>query len=299
MLLLLAACGLQPYEYTPPDDALAGDTAAALFDTADETDPSDDPTLGDPDDTDVADDTDDPIDTGSSGGGSTPPPTGTSYPAGIGTGGSGGGTGLGSATVGAANYTWYVPACTLSTGIPMPVLFTAHGSGGTGAQMVDQWRPTADAECFAVFGMDSGSGSSWNFNTDVDAFNEMFMEAQMSWNLDTTRFFLHGYSAGAHWAYVIGLSNSDVFSGIAVYAGSLNTAEAYGVWPSGTGRAIPMSLGHGSADTVVPYASATHAETELGSAAWPVDLWTASGAGHEYRADSQSNAYHHLMANVP
>jgi len=211
-----------------------------------------------------------------------------------GSGGSGGPVGTGSATVGSVSYAYHVPSCAVAES-PAPVVFTQHGAGGTGAGMVAQWQALADTECFIVIGQGSQSGNGWNFNSDVEGLGALIEEVDALWDIDTERRVLHGYSAGAHWGYVVALANSDTFGGLVVYAGAMSYAESYGVWPEGTQGPIPVAIGHGTDDSVVPYAYAQQAESALSAASWPVELWTATGGSHAYDAEHQTSAWAFLM----
>ena len=218
-------------------------------------------------------------------------------PPATGSGGSGGPIGTGSASVGSVSYAYHVPSCVKSE-VPTPVLFTQHGAGGTGSSMVQQWTSLAEAECFIVIGQGSQSGNGWNFNSDVTGLSALIDEVDALWNIDVDRRVLHGYSAGAHWSYVIGLANGDSFGGLIVYAGAMSYAESYGVWPDGTQGPIPVAIGHGTDDSVVSYAFAQQAEAELRGAGWPVDLWTASGGSHAYDPDHQTAAWTFVMQQL-
>ena len=157
--------------------------------------------------------------------------------------------------------------------------------------MVAQWQALAEQECFIVIGQDSASGNGWNFNSDVLGLDALIDEVESLWDVDTSRRYLHGYSAGAHWSYVIGLANSATFSGLGVWAGSLSYAETYDVWPNGTQGPIPVAIGHGTSDGTVPYSQATYAEAQLSGAGWDVDLWTVSGGSHAYDPAHQAVAW--------
>jgi len=103
--------------------------------------------------------------------------------------------------------------------------------------------------------------------------------------------YLHGYSAGAHFAYGFGLFNSSYLAGIGVYAGSLDSATADGIWPDQAGSPIPVFIAHGSEDGTVPYAEAQDARDALEAAGWPVELWTAEGQGHGYASAHHGPAW--------
>jgi predicted esterase len=269
LLGLLAACS------APLETSGTLDTATRDSTSSEET--------GDSEDTDPRDSGDTAPDSGTADTEDTEPPP-------EGSGGSGGGVGTGTARVGSVSYAWHVPDCAAS-GPPSAVVFTQHGSGGTGSQMVTQWASLADRECFIVIGQDSASGSSWNFGSDVEGLSALVDEVDGLWDVDRSRRYLHGYSAGAHWSYVIGLANSASFGGLGVYAGSLQYAENYAVWPDGTQGPIPVAIGHGTSDGTVPFSQAQYAQAELAGAGWQVDLWSVTGGSHAYDAGHQAVAW--------
>lgn len=235
-------------------------------------------------------DTDDP-DTDDSGDPDTGDPAWAS-------GGSGGETGEGTATVGICAYAWLVPDCAVEQG-PSAVVFSQHGSGGEGQMMIDGWRETAEAECFIVVGQDSQSSVSWNTGTDLDCFWDIAAEIESLYDVDTRRRYLDGHSAGGHWTWMIGLTYSDWFGGLSPTSASMSYAEYYGVWPEGTGRAIPVHIAHGTADTIVPYSEAEYAYEQLSNAGWTVELYTVEGGDHFSLPGYQEAAWAFLEENVP
>ena len=295
LLIFLSAC-LPPAPTSDGASSSGGDDQGEALDTGDagRNDTGDQPDSGGTGGDDAGGDGDDGgtgSDTGAGTGGDDggTPTTGS--------GGSGGPTGTGTATVGTIDYAYHVPTCALSSG-PAPVVFTQHGAGGSGSNMVAQWVSLADAECFIVIGQDSQSGNGWNFNSDIEGLGTLIAEVDALWDVDMDRRILHGYSAGAHWGYVVGLANSDTFGGLIVYAGAMSYAESTGVWPAGTQSTIPVAIGHGTADSVVPYAFAEQAQATLSSAGWTVDLWTVEGGSHAYARDHQAAAWTFVMDHV-
>ncbi|MFZ5481951.1 MAG: alpha/beta hydrolase family esterase [Myxococcota bacterium] len=212
-----------------------------------------------------------------------------------GTGGSGGPVGEGTDAIGSSSYAYYAPACAAAAH-PVAVVYTHHGSGGNGAQMVALWRAQADAACFVVIGLDSESSMSWNFEGDVSNTSDLVDRIDAQYDVGWR--YLHGYSAGAHWSYVIGLANTAVFAGLGVYAGTLYYAESYGSWPPDRrATPIPVAIGHGTGDTTVPYSYAEDAYASMTEEGWPADLWTVEGGTHAYDAGSQDVAWAFWLAN--
>lgn len=206
-----------------------------------------------------------------------------------GSGGSGGALGDGTGSVGTSVYSFYAPPC-MADGHAVAVVYSLHGSGGHGSDMVGVWRSIAQSGCFLVVGLDSESSVSWNFQTDVDNFSTLMDVIDAEYNIN--RHVLHGYSAGAHWTYVIGLANSEYFDALGVYAGTMYYAEEWGYWPvPGSQPKIPVAIAHGTADTTVPYSEATHAFDTLTAAGWPANLDTYDGGTHGFETASPGVAW--------
>ena len=169
-----------------------------------------------------------------------------------------------------------------------------HGAGGDGSDMVGVWKDVADSECFVVAALDS-VGTGWDFSADVDNFSALYDLVDASY--DVNRHYLHGYSAGAHWTYIIGISNSEYFDGLAVYAGSLAYAEEWGYWPDRTETPVPFAIAHATDGTTVPYSEAEHAYEELTATGWPALLDTYEGATRAFEPDSPAVAWDWWVAN--
>ncbi|MCX7703572.1 MAG: PKD domain-containing protein [Planctomycetota bacterium] len=205
---------------------------------------------------------------------------------GDGTGGKGGPTGSGTATIpntSNRSFAYYIPSG-YNESTPTPVLYTMHGSGGTATSMRDVWVSTAEANKFLVFALQS-DGAGWDFSNDMDAFFKMIDYTDSLYNIHKKKRYLHGYSAGAHWTYAVGLYYNKFFAALAVFAGSMNHAISMGIWPldyAGGDRKIPVCIHHGDADTVVPVSHARDAKAKLEGAGHPVFYREIPGGTHAY-----------------
>lgn len=203
-----------------------------------------------------------------------------------GTGGTGGPTGSGTADIPASpghGFAYHVPPC-YSEDTPIPVFYTLHGAGGTATNMRDAWIREAEANCFIVLALQSSS-AGWSPGVDGAALQDMVDHADTIYNLDTKRRYLHGYSAGAHWSYSLGLFNNMFFAAFAVFAGTMQYAIDGGIWPldyDGGDRRIPVCIHHGDADTVVPVSHAREARANLETFGHPVFYREIPGGTHAY-----------------
>jgi predicted peptidase len=229
----------------------------------------------------------------------TPGTTPTTPPAtGSGSGGTGGGTGTTTVSVNttaqaglpsiAISYDVYVPANYTQT-VPAPVVFAAN-MGST------PWRAIADAEGVIVVDFrDHDRNGGFNFNYDVLGLNAILTEVEVRWNVDTQRRYYHGFSAGAHWGYVVVLANANSFAALGVNAGSMNIAIQQGVWPGQVQRKIPVAIRHGVNDTVVPVQAGRDDRARLQGAGHPVQIREFNG-GHTISAADAADVWGFLKA---
>lgn len=183
----------------------------------------------------------------------TPPAPTT--PAASGSGGSGGQPGLQTRSVQTTaqaglpaisiDYEVYVPA-TYDPASPAPLVVAANMG-------LAPWRALADQEGLIVIDFrDHDRNGGFNFNYDVLGLNAILSEVEGAFNVDTKRRYYHGFSAGAHWGYVVVLANARTFAGLGINAGSMGLAIQQGVWPGQVQARIPLAIRHGITDAVVP-----------------------------------------------
>lgn len=203
----------------------------------------------------------------------TTPATTPTTPAATGSGGTGGQPGLQTRTVQtqaqaglpavSIDYDVYVPS-TYTPQTPLPLLIAANMG-------MTPWRALAEQEGVIVIDFrDHDRNGGFNFNYDVLGLNAILAEVEGAFNVDTKRRYYHGFSAGAHWGYVVVLSNSASFAGLGINAGSMNLAIQQGVWPGQVTRKIAIAIRHGITDAVVPVGAGQADRTRLMNANHPV-----------------------------
>jgi poly(3-hydroxybutyrate) depolymerase len=138
---------------------------------------------------------------------------------------------------------------------PTPLLSVFHGQGDSGANMRDFWTTVAETGGFIVLATSStGSSGGWVPAADVPRYDAALTDALGAYNLDTSRLYVWGFSAGAHLAHAIGLENANTFAAYSVSAGVLAALEGVD-GPTRASRHIPVDIHIGMDDPLFPQAS--------------------------------------------
>jgi poly(3-hydroxybutyrate) depolymerase len=168
------------------------------------------------------------------------------------------------------SYYLYVPSA-YDPARPWPLLVALHGAAGspanaaTYAQAVRaDWSGTANANGFVVLApVASGASGGWN-GADYAALDAALADAAGAYNLERTRVYLWGFSAGGHFGHDLALTNPGVFAAYGVHAGTLvaYACDAIGAPPcayllGNLARKVPVDIHIGRSDAgIYPYASA-------------------------------------------
>lgn len=187
--------------------------------------------------------------------GPNPGPTPGTTP--TGSGGTGGMVGLQSRTLTVAgnsvDYLVYAPI-QYDPAQAWPVLFVFHGQGGTNLITLSNWMSLADMNGFVVAATQgTGSSGGWSPAADSQVLQNALNDVEGAFNIDTKRRYMWGYSAGGHFAHIIGLANSTFFAAYAVSAGVVQ--QSYNAT-----RLIPVSIHIGTTDPLLPGAQRDRTE---------------------------------------
>ena len=159
----------------------------------------------------------------------------------------GGGAGLTSLAHGAE---LYVPP-TYDPASPNALVLTLHGARAGPRSGFEQLLPLADEAGLILLGPQS-QRESWDilcggYGPDVVAIDELLDDVFRRYAIDPRRIFASGFSDGASYALSLGLTNGDVFAGLAAF--SPGFAETH------TRRGKPhVFISHGTDDRVIPIA---------------------------------------------
>jgi len=189
------------------------------------------------------------------------------------------------------SYVLHVPAS--ATAAPVPLLVALHGSGGNGAAMIAAWQRESDANGFIVVAPDALHAQAWNGLDDGPGFLRKVIDDVASHHLiDRRRVYLFGHSAGAHFALLMALLESQYFAAAAVHAGAI--PEGSSRYVGAMRRPIPIALWSGRDDRMVPIEFARATRDLLRLSGVPAQLHELRGQDHRYRPEINPDVWRFL-----
>ncbi len=179
-----------------------------------------------------------------------------------------------------------------------PLVSLFHGQGGSGANIRDYWAPVAESNGFVVLATTStGTSGGWSGSQDIPRYEAAFNDAMKAYSIDTSRLYIWGFSAGAHFVHAIALMNADLFAAYAVNAGVLAAFVGTGA-PAAALRKIPVSIRIGDADPMLSQARQDH--DRFRAAGW-VDgsslAYSEFSGGHQLLAGDRQLAWDLMSAH--
>jgi len=185
-----------------------------------------------------------------------------------------------------------------------PMLFVFHGASGSAAsapaaasQVRGDWSALADSQGFIVLSVvGNQSQGGWGASADGAEISAVQTDAFAAYNVEQSRVYLWGFSAGAHFAHGLALDNTDFFAAYGVSAGSLEQYACTddGSYPptcasllAGVQPKIPVDIHLGNTDSLYTMYGAGNDPARFEAGGWVsgVDLhYTLFNGGHTYTA---------------
>ncbi|HEV2911969.1 MAG TPA: dienelactone hydrolase family protein [Pyrinomonadaceae bacterium] len=164
---------------------------------------------------------------------------------------------------------------------PAPLLVLLHGSGRTGAIMVDKWKDLAKREGIILVGPDAADPQKWAIPVDgPDFLRDIVEELKSKYPINQRRVYLFGHSAGASYALQLSLVESEYFAATAIHAGALHP-KSYSMIELAR-RKTPISIMVGTEDEFFPLKAVRDTRDELNSQGFTVQLTEMPGHDHWY-----------------
>lgn len=133
-----------------------------------------------------------------------------------------------------------------------------------------------------------GEGAYDGDTSDLKASGQLLLDfiekARAKYPTDAGKVFLVGFSQGAMMSYEVALRHPDAVGGIAAMGGRVLPVLRAELTPDESRRALAVFIGHGTADTVIPYHDGTEANTFLKTLALEPEFHAYPGVGHSISA---------------
>lgn len=197
---------------------------------------------------------------------------------------------------------YYIPS-SYQNNKPMPIMTVWHGAvyagGGPAAaqSMIDFWKDEAEARNFivvaqAIVGSPGCDPCGWRPYEDSVIFAAILDDMEARYNIETTRRYVWGFSAGGFVMHAIALNNADYFAGYAISGAHLGYANSAGYTPANATRQLPVYISIGQSDQ--HYAGAVADLTDFYNAGWGLNsnIWFDGFiGGHELLYDLPAKAW--------
>lgn len=202
-------------------------------------------------------------------------------------------------------YYYYIPT-SYTSNQAMPMMALWHGAvfagGGPAAalDMIDYWQAEAEAQGFilvaqAAIGSPGCEVCGWLPSADSQKLAAILDDMEARYNIETTRRYAWGFSAGGFVMHAIGLNSADYFAAYAVSGAHLGFAVSAGYPPSSAVRNLPVYISVGTADS--HYTAASSDITAFIAAGWVYnqDIWFDDFVGgHELTIDLPAKAWNKI-----
>ena len=177
-------------------------------------------------------------------------------------------------------YYLFVPE-TLKPGAPAPLVVLLHGSNRNGLSLVEKWKDLAKKEGIILVGPDAAESSHWSTPEDGPEFlYELVESLRAKYPINPRRVYLFGHSAGAAFALLMALFESEYFAATAIHAGALQTQDASVI--DVARRKMPISIQVGTNDAFFPLAVVRATRDAFNARGFAVELTEIAGHDHWY-----------------
>lgn len=180
----------------------------------------------------------------------------------------------------ARTYYQFIPK-TVDAAKPAPLLVLLHGSGRDGKSLVDKWKDLAKKEGIVLVGPDAKDSQMWQILADDPGlFRQIVETVRGKVPIDDRRIYLFGHSAGACYALLLSLLESEYFAATAIHAGSIRDSDQ--AFFTQAKRKIPVHIEVGTEDPFFPLTAVRATRDFFAKREFPVELVEIPRHDHRY-----------------
>lgn len=153
-------------------------------------------------------------------------------------------------------------------GVPRPTLILLHGSGRTGASMIDMWATTAMQNNLILIAPNSATSESWSHQTDgPDFIKALLKDASATYPIDPDKIFIMGHSAGGIFAQQLANRQTGPWKAVATHGAHMDHADVRAAQ-----NPVPIYAYLGAQDHLFPVPQALETTRQLATAGHDVQL---------------------------
>ena len=161
-----------------------------------------------------------------------------------------------------------------------PALLLIHGGGGDGSGMIAAWKNFAETNGIILIGPTLPLGGNFETGVAPQLYPMIMDAARREWNIDATRIYLFGVSAGGYTVFDVSMFDSQYFAAGGVFAAVI-TPDYDWIVQKAT-RKIPIAIYIGDHDQFFTVAQAQGTRDLLAANGFPVRLTIFPDLDHNY-----------------
>ncbi|UZJ58980.1 dienelactone hydrolase family protein [Pseudomonas sp. KU26590] len=197
-----------------------------------------------------------------------------------------------------------------------PLIIFLHGYGSDERDLLDIKNDLSPNDTFLSvrapqevdgggykwFSQDTDQAEYEGVTSDVDKSTDLLrtfiQQATEKYQTQPDKVILVGFSQGAMMSYQIGLQYPELVHGIAPLSGKILGSLHSRLKPDERLKSLKVFIGHGSADTRVPYSGATDAKAVLENLLIVPEFHAYAGAGHTITTAEVADLKHWLESEL-
>ena len=183
---------------------------------------------------------------------------------------------------------------------PLPAILLIHGGGGNGPDLIAVWKDFAEQTGIILVGPTLPLGGSFETAVAPQLYPMIMDSARGEWNIDASRIYLFGISAGGYTVFDVSMFDSQYFAAGGVFAAVI-TPEYDWIVQQAT-RKIPIAIYIGDHDEFFTVAQAQRTRDLLAANGFPVQLTIFPNLDHNYGAVASAvnaDVWHFFVHSSP
>ena len=165
---------------------------------------------------------------------------------------------------------------------PLPAVLLIHGGGGKGPDLIAAWKTFAEQNGIILVGPTLPLGGNFETAVAPQLYPLIMDAARKEWNIDPTRIYLFGVSAGGYTVFDACMFDSQYFAGGGVFAAVI-TADYHWILQKAR-RKLPIAIYIGDHDQFFTVAQAESTRDLLVANGFPVRFTIFRNLDHNYGA---------------